>query len=176
MRIRGAPATLVGNRKEVDMTQQVTGAAEATSKLDQATVGEAFAHALAAKDRDRLVALLSDEVDFEALTPRRHWVAATSTEAVDEVMLRHWLGPDDVVFEVRAVTSGQVADRQRVGYRLAVRRDGRDHVLEQQAYYVADGQRISWIRILCSGYRPAENELIQIPGDDRDEQKEFHHA
>lgn len=158
------------------MTQQATGVAEATSKLDPATVGEVFAHALAAKDRDRLVDLLSDEVDFEALTPRRHWVAATSTEAVDEVMLRHWLGPDDVVLEVRSVTSGQVADRQRVGYRLAVRRDGKDHVLEQQAYYIADGQQISWIRILCSGHRPAETELVQLPGEDRTQDKELHHA
>lgn len=158
------------------MTQQVTGPAEATSKLDEATVGEAFAHALAAKDRARLVDLLSDEVDFEALTPRRHWVAATSTEAVDEVMLRHWLAPDDVVLEVRSVTSGQVADRQRVGYRLAVRRSGKDHVLEQQAYYIADGQQISWIRILCSGYRPAETDVVQIPGDDRNQQEDLHHA
>ena len=75
MRIGRAPATLVGSRKEVDMTQQATGAAEATSGLDEATVGEAFAHGLAAKERGRLVSLLSDEVDFQTLTPRRHWVA-----------------------------------------------------------------------------------------------------
>lgn len=158
------------------MTQCGTGLTEATPRGNGATVGEAFARALAAKDRGRLAELLSDEVDFEALTPRRLWVAATATEAVDEVMLRHWLGPDDVVLELRSLTSGQVADRQRVGYRLAVRRDDGDYVLEQQAYYVADGQRISWIRILCSGYRPAENELVRMPGDDRDQHKELHHA
>lgn len=158
------------------MTQHGAGITKATRTVGGATVGEAFARALAAKDRDKLNDLLRDGVDFQALTPGRHWVAATSTEAVDEVMLRHWLGPEDVVLEIRSLTSGQVADRQRVGYRLAVRRDGRDHVLEQQAYYVADGQQISWIRILCSGYRPAETELIQIPGDDRDRPKELHHA
>lgn len=158
------------------MTQHTARMAQAMSQPEGETVGEAFARALAAKDRRRLTALLSDEVDFEALTPRRHWVATTAAQAVDEVMLRHWLGPDDVVLEVRSLSSGQVADRQRVGYRLAVRRDGGDHVLEQQAYYVADGRQISWIRILCSGYRPAETELVKVPATDPDQQKELHHA
>ena len=106
------------------MSQHGIGVLAATPRVERATVGEAFARALAAKDRGQLAELLSEEVDFEALTPGRHWVAATSTEAVDEVMLRHWLKPDDVVLEIRSLTSGQVADRQRVGYRLAVRRDG----------------------------------------------------
>jgi hypothetical protein len=134
-----------------------------------ATVGEDFARALAARDRDRLVTLLSDPVDFEALTPGRHWVASSPAGAVDDIMLRHWLSADDVVLELRSLRSGQVADRQHVAYRLAVRRHGTAHVLEQQAYYVADGQRISWIRILCSGYRPAETALVRLPGDRRDQ-------
>jgi len=157
------------------MTQHGTDVA-ATRRMRGGLVGEAFARALAAKDRDRLVDLLTDEVDFEALTPRRHWVAATATDAVDGVMLRHWLGPDDVVLRVGPLISGRVADRQRVGYRLTVRREGSDHVLEQQAYYVSDGQRISWIRILCSGFRPTDNQSAQLPGDHRDRQKELHHA
>ena len=158
------------------MTHMATAVAEPRSEADPATVGEAFARALAAKDRDRIADLLSDEVDFEALTPRRHWVAGTSAQAVDEVILGHWLGPDDVVLGIRSMTSGRMADRQRVGYCLAVRRDGTDHVLEQQAYYTAEGGRISWIRILCSGYRPAEAAVVHIPDHDRDQQKELHHA
>jgi hypothetical protein len=158
------------------MNQQGTDVAETTQRMARDTVGAAFARALAAKDRDRLVALLTEAVDFEALTPRRHWVAATASQAVDEVMLRHWLGPDDVVLGVGSLTSGRVVDRQRVGYRLAVRRDGQDYVLEQQAYFVSDGQQISWIRILCSGYRPADTELVNVPGERRDQQKEMQHA
>jgi hypothetical protein len=158
------------------MTEHRTSVAEPTLKEDRGTVGEAFACALAAKDRDRLADLLSDEVDFEALTPRRHWVAATSTAAVDEVILRHWLKPNDTVLGLCSVTSGQVADRQRVGYRLAVRRDGIEQVVEQHAYYASDGHRISWIRILCSGFRPSETELVPVPGDQGDQQKEMHHA
>lgn len=147
-----------------------------TQQTTTETVGEAFARALAARDRAGLVALLTEDLDFEALTPRRHWVATTASQAVDEVMLRHWLGPDDVVLSVGSISSGRVVDRQRVGYRLAVRRDGQDHILEQQAYYVSDGRQISWIRILCSGYRPADVELVNVPGEHRDQQKEMQDA
>lgn len=158
------------------MNQHGTDVAEATQRMARDRVGAAFARALAAKDRAGLIALLAEDLDFEALTPRRHWVAVSAIQAVDEVMLRHWLGPEDVVLGVGSLTSGRVVDRQRVGYRIAVRSDGQDYVLEQQAYYVSDGQQISWIRILCSGYRPAETELRTTPGDDRDIQKEIHNA
>jgi hypothetical protein len=154
---------------------RTTTAAESILKDESDKLGEAFARALAAKDRDLIADLLSDEVDFQALTPRRHWVAATSAAAVDEVILRHWLKTDDIVLGLRSMTSGTVGDRQRVGYRLAVCRNGTEHVLEQQAYYVTDGQRISWIRILCSGYRPADTELVPNP-EPRNHQKEMHQA
>jgi len=158
------------------MNQHGTDVAEATPRMATDTLGAAFARALAAKDRAGLVALLTEDLDFEALTPRRHWVAATASQAVDEVMLRHWLGPDDDVVGVDSLTSGRVVDRQRVGYQIAVRRDGKDYLLEQQAYYVSDGQQISWIRILCSGYRPADIELVNVPGEHRGQQKEMQHA
>ena len=112
------------------------------------TVGEQFAVALAAKDSNRMRALLADPVDFQALTPGRHW------QAVDAIILGIWFGPNDDIHELRAVSCGQVADRERVTYRLGVRRDHREYVVEQQAYYDSDGARINWIRLLCSGYRP----------------------
>ncbi len=118
------------------------------------TVGEQFAHALAAKDRGRMLELFSDPFDFQALTPGRHWQASKPEKAVEDIILGVWFGPDDDIHELRAVTLGQVADRERVTYRLAIRRGGLPYVVEQQAYYDSDGARISWIRILCSGYRP----------------------
>jgi len=48
-----------------------------------------------------------------------------------------------------------VAEREHVAYRLRVRRSGRDHLVGQQAYYSTDGERIAWMRALCSGYQPA---------------------
>ena len=117
-------------------------------------VGEMFARLVADKDHDGLCALLADPVDFEALTPRRHWQATSAREAVHGIIFGVWFGPDDTITELRSVTCGQVADRERVTYRLGVRRGGVDHVVEQHAYLNFDGTRIDWIRILCSGYRP----------------------
>jgi hypothetical protein len=130
-----------------------------------AEVGEVFARALAAKDSDGLCALLADPVDFEALTPRRHWRATAPRAVVDDIVFGVWFGPRDTITELRSVTCGQVADRERVTYRLGVRRGGIDHVVEQQAYFNFDGHRIDWIRILCSGYRPESGPLRPVhPG------------
>jgi hypothetical protein len=50
-----------------------------------------------------------------------------------------WSGPHDDIHELRAVSTGQVADRERVSYRMGVHRDGKEYVVEQQAYYSSDG-------------------------------------
>ncbi len=40
-------------------------------------------------------------------------------------------------------------------YRLAVRNPADAFIVEQQAYYLLQGSRIGWMRVLCSGFRPA---------------------
>jgi len=117
-----------------------------------ATTGERFARALAAQDNAALGALLADDIDFQALTPGRHWVAATPAQVVDEVILGRWFGADARIDELCSVTTGQVADREHVAYRLRVSRSGGDYLVEQQAYLSTDGDRITWMRVLCSGY------------------------
>ncbi len=120
------------------------------------TLGEQFAHALAAKDVERMKSLFASPVDFQAFTPGRHWQASTPDEAVGDIILGVWFGPNDDIRELRSVGTGQVADREHVTYRVGVRRDGQDFVVEQQAYYSSDGTQITWIRLLCSGYRPEQ--------------------
>lgn len=117
------------------------------------TVGDRFAAALAAQDSAGLRATLADEIDFQALTPGAHWQAVAGQEVVDGIVLGRWFAPDRQIRELCSVTTGQVADCEHVAYRLRVRRDGRDYLVEQQAYYRADDGRISWLRMLCSGYR-----------------------
>ena len=121
---------------------------------DAVTAGERFARALAAKDGDGLCAVLSDPVDFVALTPGRVWQAGTGREAVEEIILACWFGPGDDITGLCSVTSGQVAEREHVAYRVRVRRSARDYLVEQQAYYRTAGSRITWMRVLCSGYQP----------------------
>ena len=108
-----------------------------------ATVGERFARALAAKDSAALCALLADPVDFQALTPGRHWQAGTGRQAVEEIILARWFGPEDDITELCSVTPGRVLDREHVAYRVRVRRAGRDYLVEQQAYYRAEGPHIT---------------------------------
>ena len=121
-------------------------------------LGEEFAHALAAKDSARMAKLFADRIDFQALTPGRHWQASTPEEAVGDIILGTWFGPQDDIHELRSVTCGQVSDRESVSYRLGVKRNDEEYVVEQHAYYESDGTHITWIRMLCSGYRPESPE------------------
>ena len=118
------------------------------------TAGERFAQALGRKDQDALSALLADPIDFEALTPRRHWQAATGKEVAEEIILGKWFDAGDDILEVCSVATSHVVDCEHVAYRLRVRTEGVDYLVEQQAYYRTDGPRIAWMRILCSGFQP----------------------
>jgi hypothetical protein len=43
---------------------------------------------------------------------------------------------------------------------MRVRRSGGDHLVEQQAYYSTEGGRISWMRVLCSGYQAVQQDHL----------------
>ena len=116
--------------------------------------GERFARALAHQDTDALCAVLADTVDFQALTPRRHWQASTGRQAAEEIILGTWFDAATQIVELCSVATGQVADCAHVAYRMHVREAGHDYLVEQQAYYRTDGPRITWMRILCSGFQP----------------------
>lgn len=124
-----------------------------------ASPGERFAQALAHQDKDALCAVLADTVDFQALTPRRHWQASTGRQAAEEIILGHWFDAETQILELCSVVTGQVAGCAHIAYRVRVRSSGHDYLVEQQAYYRTDGPaaggpRIAWMRILCSGYQP----------------------
>jgi hypothetical protein len=120
--------------------------------------GVRFARALAHQDTDALCAVLADTVDFQALTPRRHWQASTGKQAAEEIILGTWFDAGTQILELCSVSTGQVADREHVAYRMRVREAGEDYLVEQQAYYRTEGPRIAWMRILCSGFRPVAAE------------------
>jgi len=118
------------------------------------TPGESFAKAITAKDAAALCAVLSETIDFQALTPRRHWQASANTEVAIEIILGTWFA-NARIDELRALTSGHVAGRAHVAYQLRVHRGDDEYLVEQQAYYnVGDDGRIGWMRVLCSGYVP----------------------
>jgi hypothetical protein len=125
-----------------------------SAPVAQSRLGAAFAEAFAAKDFERVAALLHPEVDFRGLTPRRTWEATGAREVVDDV-LRVWLEESDVVEEVLDVQTGTVADTERVGYRLRGHNPDGPFIVEQQAYLRERDERIGWMRVVCSGFRPA---------------------
>jgi hypothetical protein len=132
-------------------------------------LGERFARSLAAKDRAALLALLADPIDFKALTPRASWDADHPADVVDRVVLGHWFEPDDHIEELLHVTADRVGDRDHVAYRLRVRSGSGHYLVEQQVYYGVVHDRIGWLRILCSGFRPL-TERPELGSQDEDRQ------
>ena len=120
------------------------------------SAGERFARAVAAKDATALAATLADGVDFQALTPGRHWQGVSPPQVAGEIILGTWFGPGADITELCSVITGQVRGREHVAYRMRITRDGGEYLVEQQAYYDTEGGQISWMRVLCAGYRPAD--------------------
>jgi hypothetical protein len=111
--------------------------------------------ALAAKDRAALLAILDAAVDFRAMTPNRVWEARTAAAVIDDVILGKWFEADDVIERVEAVETGMVGDRGRLGYRFHVTNADGGFLVEQQAFFDVADNKITWLRVLCSGYRRA---------------------
>ncbi|MFI7465177.1 hypothetical protein [Nonomuraea sp. NPDC049646] len=130
-------------------------------------LGAAFARALAAKDRDALHALLGDPIDFRALTPGAHWDADDPGEVVDRIVLGQSFGPGDDIERLLHVATGRVGDREHLAYRLQVRTGSVRYLVEHQVYYSVAGERIAWLRILCSGFRPVPDGEPSADGSGR---------
>ena len=116
-------------------------------------IGRDFAQALAARDPERLTEVLAADVDFRALTPNRAWQTSTAEEFVTGV-LPAWFEETDHIDELQTLETVPIADRDRVGYLIRGHNEDGPFVVEQQAYYEARDGRITWLRVLCSGFRP----------------------
>ena len=124
---------------------------------DPQTLGSDFARALAEKDAPRLSRLFAPELDFRAMTPRKTWQAHTADDVL-EIVFGRWFEDGDRIDSLERLETDSFADRERVGYRLAVSNPEGHFLVEQQAYLSEgtgeDEGKIAWMRVLCSGYRP----------------------
>jgi len=120
------------------------------------TLGSQFATGLAAKDFDRVRALLHPEIDFRGMTPNRIWEARDPDTLITEI-LQMWFEPSDDILSLDALETGEVGARQRVGWRFSVRNPDGLHTVEQQAYLEERDGRIGWMRVMCSGFQPVQN-------------------
>jgi hypothetical protein len=121
--------------------------------MRDAQPGRDLAEALAAKDSERLAAVLDPDVDFRGLTPRQAWEASSAEEFV-AIAFQRWFEDKDEIDELVSVDDGTVGDRERVAYLIRGHNPDGPFVVEQQAYYETDNGRITWLRVLCSGFRP----------------------
>jgi hypothetical protein len=118
------------------------------------TLGADFARALAAKDSTRMLDLIHPEIDFRGLTPSRSWEANDRDELLS-VLFGQWFEDADEIEALEHLESDAFADRQRVGYRFSVNNPDGRFLVEQQAYLSARDGQIGWMRVVCSGFRPA---------------------
>lgn len=115
---------------------------------------ERLVRAIAGHDRAALADVLAADVDFRGLTPGRTWQAGSADEVV-EIVLGHWFEDSDHVEALTRFQRGpSVVDLEQVAYRFEVVNARGSHVVEQQAYYRHDGERLTYLRVLCSGFRP----------------------
>jgi len=130
------------------------GSATIRRMPQQTTLGADFARAFCDKDSARVRELLHAEIDFRGLTPNRFWEASDRDEVV-EILFGNWLEDTDHVDGLEGIEADTVADRERVGYRFSVSNPDGRFLVEQQAYLSTRDGQIDWIRVVCSGFRPA---------------------
>jgi hypothetical protein len=142
------------------MTSSTRSATEAVAGsgavADAEPLGATLARAIAVRDAGRLRELFATPVRFTAVTPRRFWDADTASGVVDDVLLGTWFDPGTTILDLVAVDTDRVGDCEKVTYRLLVRLDTGPALVEQVAYYATDGERITSMRLVCSGFRPVE--------------------
>jgi hypothetical protein len=117
-------------------------------------LGNRFGAALAAKNAAALRAMFADRVDFRAMTPNHTWEGETPAEVIDDVVLGTWFPSSDSMELVDATATGVIGQRHGFVYRLqGSNRDG-SFVIEQHAYAEVVHGKITWMRVLCSGFQP----------------------
>lgn len=113
-----------------------------------------FTMALATKDAGALRSLFGREVDFRALSPSRVWEARTPDALVRDVILGAWFEAGDVIERIDLVQESRIGSRIRIGYRFQVSNANGSFTVEQQAFLDLTDGKITWLRVLCSGFIP----------------------
>jgi hypothetical protein len=118
------------------------------------TLGAKLAAAIEGQDRPALCNLFATRVQFRAVTPRRFWDAETPSDVAD-IVLGTWFTESKQITCVSLVEDDTVADISKITYRMSVAAESGPTVIEQVAYYSVQDDRITQVRLLCSGFRPA---------------------
>ena len=121
------------------------------------TLGGRLAAAIATRDQAALHDLFSTPVQFRAVTPRRFWDAETPAEVAD-IVLGTWFDQSKTTTHVDVVQDDAIGDTQKISYRMSVGTSTGPTVIEQVGYYTQRDGRITHLRLVCSGFQPAQAE------------------
>lgn len=124
------------------------------SVVSGARLGDAWVRAIAEGDETSLVGVLDGSVDFRALTPSGEWAASTAAD-VAEIVLGRWFALPRRITSIERIDHTTVGDRERAGYRFLATTPAGECIVEQQAYFDVVDDRITWLRLLCAGFRPS---------------------
>jgi hypothetical protein len=125
---------------------------------EPASVTSEFVDAILLRDFSRACSLLHPDIDFRAMTPNRVWEA--DDPAGVEQVLRAWFEhPARDVERVDPTEPASVEDTLRVGWRVHGSDADGPFIYEQQAYVREDDGQVVWLRVMCSGPRPAGSVL-----------------
>ncbi len=119
-----------------------------------ASATDGFVDAILARDFSRARGLLHPDIDFRAMTPNRVW-EASGPVGVEEVLRAWFEHPERDVERVDPIEPASIEDTMRVGWRVYGLGSDGPFVYEQQAYVREDDGRVVWLRVMCSGPRPA---------------------
>jgi hypothetical protein len=117
------------------------------------TLGARFVAAIEVRDRAALRSLFATPVQFRAVTPRRFWDAETPSDVAD-IVLGTWFAQSKQITRVSLVEDDTVGDISKITYRMSVATESGPTVVEQVAYYTVQDDRITQVRLVCSGFRP----------------------
>jgi hypothetical protein len=131
----------------------------AATAVPRFALAGSFLEGLAAQDFTRLGGRLSADVRLRALLPSgpKEWTGAETIAGV----FTGWFG-DTEDFELIEAAAGEVGGRLHLRWRLRLRAERLGtgwFTVEQQAYAdTGDGGRIARMDLLCTGYRPENND------------------
>ncbi|HYX84565.1 MAG TPA: nuclear transport factor 2 family protein [Gaiellales bacterium] len=114
--------------------------------------GAALVAALAERDFDHLADALAPTVRMRALIPPGPIEVSGRDPAAARFV--SWFGERDALQVVDSACAA-VGDRVHVAYRLRVKDAGKPwRIVEQHLFCTVDGNRISALDLVCSGFRP----------------------
>jgi hypothetical protein len=120
----------------------------------QRVYAEAFLAALAKRDYGAIASSLHPDVTFRALLPSRVAEHGGSEAAVDEI--RGWF-KEVTDFAMLGSSVDEVVDRTRIWFRIRLRDDDGWAVVEQTGFCDADGDGITSMNLVCSGWRDIDS-------------------